>query len=169
MAELRDAMVSLGFHDVSTYIQSGNLLFTTTGRSRPASLAARIAAAVEERFGFATGVVVLTRGELAEALDRNPYAGEPNAKALHLVFLDRGLGRPTRERIDEAQAKVAAKRSRDSFRIVGRILYLHTPDGYGRSELAQLVNRALAAPANEVVATARNLATSRKLLELLDA
>jgi uncharacterized protein (DUF1697 family) len=61
--------------------------------------------------------------------------------------------------VEQAQARAAG---RDEVRIVGRTLYLHTPDGFGRSELAALLSKVR----NPVPGTARNWATVRKLLEM---
>ena len=69
----------------------------------------------------------------------------------------------------EALAKVAAKGSRDTAQFAGRALFLHTPDGFGRSELAVQLGRGRGPMAAQGAGTARNWATVTKLLALCDA
>jgi uncharacterized protein (DUF1697 family) len=172
MAELREVAASLGHTGVSTYIQSGNVLFST-GETDTGQLAAALEAAISERFGLRASVVVLSRDELARILDGNPYRDEPNPRLVHVVFLNGELPPDVLDRIGAAQAAVAAKGSRDTVQVAGQAVYLHAPDGFGTSELAQvLLSRVLGAPAKQkkqaTVATARNMATSAKLLSLCE-
>jgi uncharacterized protein (DUF1697 family) len=172
MAELREVVASLGHAGVSTYIQSGNVLFST-GETDTGQLAAALEAAISERFGLRASVVVLSRDELARILDGNPYRDEPNPRLVHVVFLNTELPSDVLDRIAAAQAAVAAKGSRDTVQVAGQAVYLHTPDGFGTSELAQvLLSRVLSPPAKQkkqaVVATARNMATSAKVLSLCE-
>ena len=69
-------------------------------------------------------------------------------------------------KIDAALERSTAKGARDELAIIGRTLYLHTPDGFGNSELAAAVLRILASPRAGVTGTARNWATTLKLLDL---
>jgi len=170
MAELREVVASLGHTGVSTYIQSGNVLFST-GETDAGKLAAALEAAISERFGLWAAVVVLSRDELAAVLAANPYPDEPNPRLVHVVFLNAEPPPDVLDRVAAAQAAVAAKGSRDTVQAVGRVLYLHTPDGFGTSELAQiLLSRILSPPAKQkkqvLAATARNWATATKLLSL---
>jgi uncharacterized protein (DUF1697 family) len=170
MAELREVVASLGHTGVSTYIQSGNVLFST-GETDAGQLAAALEEAISERFGLWASVVVLSRDELAAVLAANPYPGEPNPRLVHVVFLSAELPPDVLERIAAARDAVAAKGSRDTFQVAGRVLYLHTPDGFGTSELAQTLLRIVGPPAKQkqvVVATARNWATATKLLALCE-
>ena len=168
MAELRSVVTSLGHTGVSTYIQSGNVLFTTA-EDDPAKLAADLEAAITEAFGVRSGVVVLSREDLARVLDTNPHPEEPNPKLVHVVFLTAEPPPDVLGRIEAAQSAAAAKGSADTATVIGPALFLHTPDGYGKSELAQVVLRVLGTPAkNGIVATARNWSTSAKLLSLCE-
>jgi uncharacterized protein (DUF1697 family) len=168
MAELRDVVTSLGHTGVTTYIQSGNVLFTTS-EDDPAKLAAALEAAIAEAFGVRSPVVVLSREDLARVLDTNPHPEEPNPKLVHVVFLNAEPPPDVLDRIKAAQSAAAAKGSADTVTAIGPALFLHTPDGFGTSELAQVVLRILGAPAkNGVTATARNWSTSTKLLALCE-
>jgi uncharacterized protein (DUF1697 family) len=171
MAELREVVASLGHTGVATYIQSGNVLFSTAETDN-VKLAAALESAIEDRFGLWSSVVVLSRDKLAEVLDANPYPGEPNPRLVHVVFLKADPPPDVLDRIAAAVSAAAAKGSRDTVQAAGAALYLHTPDGYGKSELAQNLLRILAPPAKQkkqgLGATARNWATATKLLSLCE-
>jgi uncharacterized protein (DUF1697 family) len=183
MADLREVVTSLGHTGVTTYIQTGNVFFTaasattgesaTTGGSASArELASSLESAITEAFGIWSSVVVLSRDELAKVLGDNPYCDEANPKLVHVVFLSAALPRDLLDRIAAAQSTAAAKGSRDTATAVGHALFLHTPDGFGTSELAQAVFRIISPPAKQknegLAATARNWATATKLLSLCD-
>ena len=169
MAELRDVVTSLGQTGVTTYIQSGNVLFTTS-EDDTAKLAAALEAAIAEAFGVRSPVVVLSREDLARVLDTNPHPEEPHPKLVHVVFLNAEPPPDVLDRIKAAQGAAAAKGSADTITAIGPALFLHTPDGFGTSELAQVVLRILGAPAKTgITATARNWSTSTKLLALCEA
>jgi uncharacterized protein (DUF1697 family) len=166
MQDLREIVASLGFTDVTTYIQSGNVLFTATDGD-PATLAASIEQAIADRLGLNPGVAVVSRRELAAVVRANPFTAERDAKRVHAIFLASKPGTSFGADVAAAQQRAAAKGSRDSAHVVGRVIYLHTPDGFGRSELAVLLGRLTAGGAGRVSGTARNWATVTKLLELL--
>ena len=114
----------LGCTDVATYVQSGNVVFRP-----PASLkldAATLAAKIEKAFGFEVPVVLRTAEELEETILRNPF---PNADRLHVSFLGTA---PSRDRI----AALDPHRSPgDSFKVLGREIYLLFPNGVAHSKL----------------------------------
>ncbi len=171
MAELREVVASLGHTGVSTYIQSGNVLFSTPD-SDNARLASALESAISDRFGVWASVVVLSRDDLARLLDGNPYPDEPNPKFVHVVFMNSEPPADLLERIKAAESGAAAQGSRDTVTAAGEALFLHTPDGYGTSELAQAVFKIISAPAKQrqrgLAATARNWATATKLLSLCE-
>jgi uncharacterized protein (DUF1697 family) len=168
MAELREVVASLGHTGVSTYIQSGNVLFTAQeGAAADApALAAGLEQAIERAFGLRLRVVVLSRAELAQVIGDNPYQAEPNPKYVHAMFFPAEPGPEVQESVAAAERQAAEKGGRDEATVVGRTLFLHTPDGYGRSELATRLARARGPVAT---GTARNWATVTKLLALCDS
>jgi uncharacterized protein (DUF1697 family) len=86
-----------------------------------------------------------------------------------VVFLNAELPQDLVDRIKAAESAAAAKGSRDTVTPAGQALFLHTPDGYGTSELAQVLFRIIGTPGpKSVAATARNWATSTKLLSLCE-
>lgn len=167
MAELRQVVSALGHSEVSTYIQSGNVIFTP-GRGDAPELARELEAAIEENFGVRSPVVVVSRDELAEVIKLNPYPGEPNPKFVHGVFLPAEPDETGRQWVAETAVR-AAHGTRDEATLVGRVLYVHTPDGFGTSELAKelLAKKQRGNPLT--AGTARNWSTVTKLLALCGA
>jgi uncharacterized protein (DUF1697 family) len=159
MPALRALVESMGHTDVATYIASGNLVFTA-GDGGGAS-AADLEKAIAAELGVDCRVVVRTCAEIAATVERNPYPDEPDPKRVHAVFLVEKPDAAARDHVATLVEKVAAKGSKDEATIVGGVLYLHTPDGFGRSELATELTKD--ARRNPAVGTARNWATVLKL------
>ncbi len=173
MAELREVATSLGHTDVMTYIQSGNALFTprltgggTAGRTDTAALAAELEQAIAGRTGVQARAVVLSREELARCVHDNPYPGETDPRLLHAVFLPEVPGPGLAAWVADAERQVRANGSRDEAQVLGRTVYLHTPDGYPPSELRRALARAGGPTSAAVAGTARNWATVSKLVSL---
>jgi uncharacterized protein (DUF1697 family) len=124
---------------------------------------------VEERTGVRSAVLVLSTADLAQIARDNPYPDEPNLRAVHVVFLPAEPEPEMMASVAEAQELVTQKGSRDTARYVGRALFLHTPDGFGRSELASLLTRAGRPMSGRGAGTARNVATVNKLLDMCGA
>jgi uncharacterized protein (DUF1697 family) len=167
MADLRKVVESLGHGDVATYIQSGNVIFTSEDTDT-AAIAAELGRALEETLGVRSGVVVLSRAELAKVIADNPFLDEANPKLIHAIFRGTQVGAAEAATVAAAERRAKDKGGRDQVTIVGRTVYLRTPDGFGRSELAvQLARRDPAA--EDQGGTARNWATVTRLLAMLDA
>ena len=160
MPALRALVTSLGHTDVATYIASGNVVFTAADTDP----GPRLEKAIADELGVECRVVVLTCAELARAVADNPYPDEPDPKRVHAFFLTAEPDGAAREHVAQAQERAAAKGSRDEAAIVGRVLYLHTPDGFGRSELAAELSKG--AKRNPAEGTARNWATVTRLLAM---
>jgi uncharacterized protein (DUF1697 family) len=79
MADLRKVVLGLGHTDVATYIQSGNVVFTSE-EADTAMIAAALERAIAEHLGVRPKVVVLTRAELARLVADNPFPEEPNPR-----------------------------------------------------------------------------------------
>ena len=155
MADLRALFTGLGYEDVATYIQSGNVVFRTA--STATALGPAIERALEERFGHPIKVVLRTHAELCSVLDHNPLGGGGRDPArLHVTFL---ADRPAKSLVTALDPDAFGP---DEFRVVGREVYVHCPDGYGRTKITNtFFERALA-----VVATTRNLKTVGELARL---
>jgi uncharacterized protein (DUF1697 family) len=165
MADLREVVASLGHADVATYIQSGNVVFSA-GESDTAALASALEEAIAAGLGVQSRVVVLSCEELARVTRDNPYPDEPNHRAVHAIFLSGEPGPEVAERVAAAQQQVARQGSRDTAQVVGRAIFLHTPEGYGRSDLAAALVKLSQGKTDTVTGTARNWATVIKLLAM---
>jgi uncharacterized protein (DUF1697 family) len=173
MAELQEIVTSLGHTDVMTYIQSGNVLFTPQPAHSSAAdhrdttaLAAELELAISEGVGVQARAVVLSGVELARCVSDNPYPGETNPKLLHAVFLPGVPGPGLAAWVADAERQVRAKGSRDEAQLLGRTVYLHTPDGYPQSELRRVLARVGGPTSAAVAGTARNWTTVSRLAEL---
>jgi uncharacterized protein (DUF1697 family) len=166
MADLRTLVAGLGHADVSTYIQSGNVLFTAPDGAQCAAVERDMTKAIEVTLGVTAPVVVLTRDELGAILAANPFPGEPDPRRVHAVVLSEPPAADLAARLEAAMAQAAAKGDASTVAAVGRTLYLHTPAGYGRSDLAVTVLRIVSSPKAGLTGTARNWATMTKLAEL---
>jgi uncharacterized protein (DUF1697 family) len=153
MAELREVVDSLGFDDVRTYIQSGNVLFSAPRSPKPAVLEE----AIERRFGLAVDVMLRSAAELRRVIERNPFPDAERSR-LHVGFMAKKPPPKDVAALDE-DAFVPER-----FAVVGAELYLHLPGGMGRSKLPDYVLRRLKVPT-----TLRNWNTVTKLAELAGA
>lgn len=157
MAQLRALLTSAGFADVRSYLQSGNVVLSSD--TSPQELARECERQIARGFGLDIDVVVRTRAELAEVVDRNPL-GEValNPKRYQVSFLSAELEAETVRSI--AALALAPER----LVAIGRELYAWHPDGVARSRLwTRLAGRGLG-----VTATARNWTTVTNLLALAD-
>lgn len=156
MKELKLLLEKNGCVEVQTYIQSGNAIFRSA-MSDARRMEKRLTAAVSKSHGFEPRVLVLTRGELESAATRNPFPeASENPASLHLFFLAELAKKADLKSIE------ALKTRTERFALKGRVFYLHTPDGFGASKLAQRAERLLG-----VQATARNWRTVTTLLEMV--
>jgi len=162
MAQLRTALEDAGFDGVRTYIQSGNVLFEHR-KTKPETLAARVRAVISDAFGFDIATIVVDAAYLESVVKATPYADEPDPRRVHVFFLPSELDPPSRERIAELAAAAAAKGSHDSVTTDGPVMYLHTPDGFGTSDLAKALSTRGAGVRS---GTARNWATVTTLLDM---
>ena len=155
MAELRRGLAEIGFEDVQTYIQSGNVILDAKSKSAT-SVAKKIAGHVEEAHGFRPAVMVLSPEDVQAAKDANPFPqAEVDPKTLHFFFLERTAAKPDWEAIKKAQA------ASEDYHLTDRLFYLYAPDGIARSKLAANAEKYLG-----VTTTARNLRTVEKILAL---
>lgn len=155
MKDLRAIAEGLGFENVRTYIQSGNCIFQT-GETEPERLAKNLSDAIERHAGFYPSVCVLASEKLENAIDAVPFEVEAeNHKNVHLFFLfEKPAG-------FDALGLHAFATQQEEFLLIDKTFYLHTPNGIGRSKLAEKLSKFLA-----VEMTARNLRSATKIAEL---
>lgn len=157
MVELKALHESLGFTDVTTYIQSGNVVFRGPDAD-PWGLSRKLEKAIADRWGHKVHVVLRTGADLRRVATGNPFLAEGvhDLSKLHVTFLASvpapGLLKALR----------APEGFGDAFHVGEREIYLHTPGGYGRSKLSNdRLERAL-----RVQATTRNWNTVCALADM---
>ncbi len=159
MEALRAMFTAAGFVDTKTYIQSGNVIFGSND-SESTDLASQISGLILQHFSFEVPVLVLTKTELSTIVNNNPYFTSltEDTKPLHIVFLS--------DIPDAANvAKIeASKYLPDVFTLIGKVVYLKCPNGYGNTKLHNsfLENKL------KVTATTRNWKTVNELLGMFD-
>ncbi|HEX8267875.1 MAG TPA: DUF1697 domain-containing protein [Pyrinomonadaceae bacterium] len=154
MERLREVFASLGFQNIKTYIQSGNVIFETDETDGD-KLSSKIESAVEKEF-FKTNVMVRSAEEIKEAIKNNPFAGEEfDEKLFHLVFLSEKLSD------EKAEMLLSNNREMEKFAVRNREVYCLLRDGVADSLLGKkYIDNKLKTPA-----TARNWRTVNKILE----
>ena len=155
MAELRAFFEELGFTDVASYVQSGNVVFRAK-KGDAVTLTKQFEAAFEKKWGFHSRIMVRDLGWFERLVSENPYpevAGDPTK--LHAYTLER---QPTADEIARLAEKCTGP---ESFEVKGDVLYLKAPDGLGKSVFANLIPRTLKVPG-----TARNWRSVLALLEM---
>lgn len=155
MAELSKICAGAGCKDVLTYIQSGNVVFSAPA-SATQSLAARIQAGIEKKFGYNVPVVIRSHAQLASVVTANPFLkSAPSEKWLHVAFL---AETPTASAI----ASLDPNRSPgDSFAVIGKDVFLCV----AHAAKTKLTNAWLDSKLS-TVSTARNWNTVLTLVEM---
>jgi uncharacterized protein (DUF1697 family) len=156
METLREACASLGFEQVKTYINSGNVIFETA-ETDDQKLAERLEKAIEKEFALKIKVMVRARAEIEEIVKNNPFEGQfENDKDLHVFFLDEELPAEKCELLlsYNSENEQFAVRKREIFCLL-RI-----------SVLDSLIGKDYIGKKLKVSATARNWRTVNKVLEL---
>jgi uncharacterized protein (DUF1697 family) len=129
MAELRVLLSSLGFEDVATYIQSGNVVFRSPTADENA-VVAKLEREIASAFDISPTVLLRTPGELETIATSNPYLSrDPDLSKLHVVFLERAPASSARAKLDPQRSPP------DEFAVQGREIFLRLPNGAGRSKL----------------------------------
>lgn len=158
MPDLTALYESLGLTDVKTYLQSGNVVFTHE-ESDHTRLAETIKAKIEEVYGYNVPILVLDADELRHIAHSNPFLTERPADPAHLhaTFLAHP---PNDERV---RGFVPPKSGEDEFILVGSVIYLLCPNGYGQTKLTNnLFENKL-----KVQGTTRNWRTVSALVEMV--
>jgi len=150
MKELSLLLENEGYKNVKTYIQSGNVVLSTTKNPRN-----DIAVLVHKNFGFTPEVMTLTEDEFNASVINNPYQTS-EGKFVHFYFCNE-VPNINIEKLENLTI------DSERYKLVGQVFYLHTPEGFGRSKLAAKIESCLG-----VSATARNLNTINKLKTMIE-
>ncbi|GAB4299004.1 MAG: DUF1697 domain-containing protein [Ignavibacteriaceae bacterium] len=155
MKELTELLSRIGFVNVRTYIQSGNVVLQTNIKNRK-QLITEIMREMEKKYRFVPEILAFTQIELQKIISSNPFSAAPiEPKSLHIYFLFEKPVNPDLEHLKKL------KSDREKFLLKDNVFYLYAPDGVGRSKLAANIEKLLGVPV-----TGRNLRTVYKLSEL---
>lgn len=157
MADLKTALSGAGLTNSQTLLQSGNIVLESN--ADPAALTDIVEATIETSFGFHSHVIVRTDSEIAAIVEGNPYEvqTEVDPRMVHVMFFKTT---PVAAMFDDLRA---SHEGSEEMTLVGGELFLHYPDGSGRSRLSgSYVERYLTVPG-----TARNWNTVLKINEAL--
>lgn len=157
MPELRIMLSKMAFKDVSTYIQSGNVVFASDEKNSRI-LEGKIKDLIRATFGFDVPVLVKSKTEIEKIIQLNPYT-DPEALEMKQVYFVLLQNVPNTENVQAFQKEVYEN---EKFFIGGHCVYLLCKNGYGNAKLNNnLVERKL-----NIRATTRNYRTMVKLLAM---
>jgi uncharacterized protein (DUF1697 family) len=159
MAELRSECADLGWDDVQSYIQSGNLVFKAD--TTPANLETELEGAIERKFGLSIPVIVRSRADWLAYVKGNPFP-EASQREPNLVMLILSKAPPNQDAVEDLREYAL---NDERIVQVGDALWIHYPGGSGRSKLSPArLDRLVGS-----TVTARNWRTVLKLDELVRA
>ncbi|MDD2531018.1 MAG: DUF1697 domain-containing protein [Bacteroidales bacterium] len=157
MDSLRENFSSLGYSNIKTYIQSGNILFSSKEEDKT-KLEKEISSMILDKYGFDVPVLVLNSEELNEVISNNPFANSTNHNKdfIHITFLSNEVKEFNFTEID------SKKESEDEYKIINKTVYLYLPKGYGNTKIHNNFLEKLL----KTQATTRNWKTCLELLEM---
>jgi uncharacterized protein (DUF1697 family) len=156
METLRQVCGSLGFENVKTYINSGNVIFETV-ETAGKEFAAKIESAIEKEFALKIKVILRKMSEIENIVANNPFAGQfENEKDLHVFFLDEELPEDKRELL------LSNNSENERYVVLNREIFSHLRTDFPDS----LMGKDYIGKKLKVSATARNWRTVNKIMEL---
>jgi len=157
MDALKKLCNEMGFVNVQTYIQSGNIIFQNK-KADTGNLSNILKAAIEKTFGFDVPVITLTKEELQKIIDNNPFVKDKTKQDsfFHITFLS---DKPQKENFEIIKS---GDYKNDKIELIEKSIYLYCHDGYSNSKLTNsfLENKL------KVTATTRNWKTANELLNI---
>lgn len=157
METLREMFGALGYKNVKSYINSGNIVFETA-KTDDLKLAARIGKAIEKEFSMTIGVMVRATAEIEDILKNNPFEGKfENDKEVHVLFLNEKLSKEKTEQL------LSNNSENEKFAVRGREIFYYAS---GVSFPDSLMGKDYIGKKLKVSATARNWRTMNKIAEL---
>lgn len=158
MTELKGLYEKLGYKDIETYIQSGNVIFRSPRKENDQVVARKITQVIFDHHKFEVPVLVRTLEEMKKILTVNPFLREAeiNIEKLHITFLSETPGQSDMESIKRHDYPP------DKFILIGKEVFLYCPVSYGETKLSnKFFENKL-----KVSATTRNWKTVNKLYEI---
>jgi uncharacterized protein (DUF1697 family) len=158
MDDLANLFINIGFSDVETYIQSGNVVFKDAGVRKENELAALIESGIRKKLGYEIPAMVRTPGELRATILNNPFNNIDSfdPSKLAVIFL---YNLPSESQIEKVKN---ISYPPDQFIIIGREIYIYCPNGFGRTKLyTNFFENKM-----KIVGTARNWKSINNILRL---
>ena len=158
MTDLKALYESLGFIDVKTYIQSGNVIFQSAEIENPELLVRKIENAIQEKFGFDVPVIIRTKTELQRIIESNPILAfkENDEDRLYVTFLEKLPDKTAIEKLSEFDF------SPDKFVLIEKEIFIFCPNGYGKTK----INNTFFESKLKLKATTRNWKTVNTLAKM---
>ncbi len=157
--ELYKLYFKLGFTNIKTYIQSGNVVFQTL-ETLPHYLEKIISLQIKEMFGLDVNVFIFKTDEFKEIIANNPYLKD-QTKDISFLYFSFLSAIPLPDYIENISIKLSQN---EEFKILGKTLYLYCPNGYSNSKITnRFIENKL-----KVISSTRNFKTCNKLIELAE-
>lgn len=157
MEALKRLFETLDFQKVTTYVQSGNVIFSSA-LADVKKIEKRITSQIEKDFGLKVPIIILTIEELRQCIEGNPLIKNRDEAFLYFTFL-------AEKPIDYKKEQIRDKKAEnEEIEISKRVVYLYCPNGYGKTKLTNtFLENTL-----KVTATTRNFKTTNKLLKIAE-
>lgn len=157
METLKQAFQSLGFQRVSTYIQSGNIVFHSD-ITDVMIIASKIKEIMQRDFGYNVTCLVIHSDQLNSIINQNPLLADlyKDESYFHVTLLSE------KPKLMDITALVNKKQPDEEIFLIDRAVYLYCPYGYGKTKLT---NNLIESKLN-VAATTRNWKTLQALLKI---
>jgi len=155
MTDLKEKLSSVGFEQIKTYIQSGNICLES--KLDLSQVLKQVKSLIKKEFGHDIDVFVLTVNEIQQSLDNNPFSKELPPNKVFVTFMDRI---PEKNLIEDFKS---LKLQPEEFHVTEKLFYFYLPDGMANSKL----NNNLIEKKLKVKSTGRNLNTINKILNLI--
>ena len=156
--ELSALYHKMGFKDVRTYIQSGNVIFSLDEKTDINRVESEIESAILKKFNYNIPVLIRTISEINKVISENPFIDEMNfdPSRLAVIFLHE---MPSGEQVEKVKN---VDYPPDKFKIIGKEIFIYCPNGFGKTKLyTNFFENKM-----KVTGTARNWKTINNLLEI---
>ncbi|MCX6321174.1 MAG: DUF1697 domain-containing protein [Bacteroidia bacterium] len=160
MTDLSALYKNLGFNDAETYIQSGNVIFSSMDDVPVPEIASTIERSILKRFNYNVPVLIRTVEEMRKLISANPFIEErnfePSKMAVMLLY----------EKTTKAQIQkvIDIDYPPDKFKIIGKEIFIYCPNGFGRTKLyTNFFEKKMG-----VTGTARNWKTITTILQIAE-
>ena len=160
MTDLADLYKELGFNDAETFIQSGNVIFTSSSGMSVLDISISLEETIRQKYNFNIPVIIRTTAEMQKLMQLNPFLAEDNfdPSKMAVIFL---CEQPSEAQI---QKVINIDYPPDKFKIIGSEIFIYCPNGFGRTKLyTNFFENKM-----KIKGTGRNWNTINKILEIAE-